>query len=83
MPGAANTFRAAKPCPYSLTPDGHFVVDRHPEHPRLVLCGGFSGHGFKFAPVIGEIATDLALEGQTSPDIEFLSVRRFSKPAER
>lgn len=63
MPGATRTFRAAKVCPYSLTPDGHFVVDRHPQHARLIFCGGFSGHGFKFAPVVGEIAADLALEG--------------------
>ncbi|MGH8095014.1 MAG: N-methyl-L-tryptophan oxidase [Chthoniobacterales bacterium] len=79
MPGAAKTFHAAKPCPYSLTPDGHFVVDRHPQHPRLVLCGGFSGHGFKFAPVIGEIGADLALQGATSHDIGFLSLRRFAR----
>ena len=77
MPGATATFRAAKVCPYSLTPDGHFVVDRHPEHPGLVLCGGFSGHGFKFAPVIGEIAADLALAGTTRQEIAFLSLRRF------
>ena len=78
MPGAATTFRAAKPCPYSLTPDGHFIIDRHPGHPRLVLCGGFSGHGFKFAPVIGEVAAGLALDGGTSHDIDFLSLRRFA-----
>ena len=78
MPGATATFRAAKPCPYSLTPDGNFVVDRHPDHPRLVLCGGFSGHGFKFAPVIGEICADLALENESRHDIEFLSLRRFA-----
>jgi sarcosine oxidase len=77
MPGAAAVFRAAKPCPYSLTPDGHFIVDCHPSYPRLVLCGGFSGHGFKFAPVMGEIAADLALEGRTSQDIGFLSLKRF------
>ena len=79
MPGAAATFHAAKPCLYSLTPDGHFVVDRHPEYARLVLCGGFSGHGFKFAPVIGEIAADLALEGTSRHDIGFLSLRRFAQ----
>jgi sarcosine oxidase len=79
MPGAATTFRAAKPCLYSLTPDGHFVVDRHPEHARLILCGGFSGHGFKFAPVIGEIAADLALEGTSRHDIGFLSLQRFAR----
>jgi glycine/D-amino acid oxidase-like deaminating enzyme len=79
MPGAATALRSAKPCLYTLTPDGHFVVDRHPEHPRLVLCGGFSGHGFKFAPVIGEIGADLALEQGSRHEIEFLSLRRFAR----
>src|SRR5450755_364486 len=54
MPGATQTLRETKVCMYSLTPDQHFIVDIHPEHSGLVLCGGFSGHGFKFAPVIGE-----------------------------
>jgi sarcosine oxidase/N-methyl-L-tryptophan oxidase len=79
MPGAATALRCAKPCLYTLTPDGHFVVDRHPEHPRLVLCGGFSGHGFKFAPVIGEIGADLALEQGSRHEIEFLSLQRFAQ----
>ena len=78
MPGAAHQFRAAKPCMYTLTTDHDFIVDRHPQHPNLILCGGFSGHGFKFAPVIGEIAADLALGGGTRHDIEFLSLRRFA-----
>jgi len=78
MPGAAGTLRAAKPCLYTLTPDRHFVVDRHPDHPRLVLCGGFSGHGFKFAPVMGEIGADLALEEGSRHNIAFLSLRRFA-----
>lgn len=78
MPGAAATLRAAKPCPYTLTPDGHFVVDRHPNHPGLILCGGFSGHGFKFAPVIGEICADLALESGSRHKIDFLSLHRFA-----
>jgi sarcosine oxidase len=80
MPGAAATFRAAKPCPYTLTPDGHFVVDRHPRHSRLILCGGFSGHGFKFAPVMGEICAALALEEECRHKIDFLSLRRFTSP---
>jgi glycine/D-amino acid oxidase-like deaminating enzyme len=78
MPGAAASFRAAKPCPYTLTPDGHFVIDRHPQHSRLILCGGFSGHGFKFAPVVGEICTSLALEEEPRYEIDFLSLRRFT-----
>ncbi len=78
MPGAAGSFLEAKPCMYTLTPDEHFVVDRHPKHARLIVCGGFSGHGFKFAPVIGEIAVDLALDGGTSHSISFLSLARFA-----
>ena len=77
MPGATAKSLAAKPCLYTLTPDGHFVIDRHPEHPQLILCGGFSGHGFKFAPVIGEIVADLALAGGSRHRIDFLSLRRF------
>ena len=80
MPGAAQTFREAKACLYTLTPDQHFVIDHHPNHPNLVLCGGFSGHGFKFAPVIGEIGADLALDGGSRHDIAFLSLRRFGRP---
>jgi sarcosine oxidase len=80
MPGAATTFREAKPCMYSLTPDGNFVIDRHPAHSNVVLCGGFSGHGFKFAPVIGEIAADLALESGSRHRIDFLSLKRFGTP---
>jgi sarcosine oxidase len=79
MPGAAGTYRQATPCMYSLTPDENFVVDRHPEQSNLILCGGFSGHGFKFAPVIGEIGADLALDGGSRHDIEFLSLKRFKR----
>ncbi|MGI8956831.1 MAG: N-methyl-L-tryptophan oxidase [Chthoniobacterales bacterium] len=82
MPGATATFRAAKPCPYTLTTDSHFVVDHHPAHPRLILCGGFSGHGFKFAPVIGEICADLALDNESQHEIGFLSLRRFAGSAD-
>jgi sarcosine oxidase len=77
MPGAARTFRDAKPCMYALTPDENFVIDRHPEHANLIMCGGFSGHGFKFAPVIGEIGADLALDGGSRHEVEFLSLKRF------
>ena len=80
MPGAAGTFLEAKPCLYSLTPDANFVIDRHPTHANVVLCGGFSGHGFKFAPVVGEIVADLALEGESRHRIDFLSLKRFSSP---
>ena len=77
MPGAAANFREAKPCMYSLTPDSNFVIDRHPQHANVILCGGFSGHGFKFAPVIGEIAAELALERGSRHRIDFLSLQRL------
>lgn len=79
MPSAAAAFRAGKACMYALTPDRHFVVDRDPRDERVVLCGGFSGHGFKFVPVVGEIASQLALDGAAALDIDFLSTRRFAK----
>jgi sarcosine oxidase len=81
MPGATTIFREAKPCMYTLTPDGHFVIDRHPAHSNVILCGGFSGHGFKFAPVIGEIGAELALDAGSRHRIDFLSLKRFASPA--
>jgi sarcosine oxidase len=77
MPGAISHFLEAKVCPYALTPDAHFIVDLHPTNPGVVLSGGFSGHGFKFAPVIGEICADLVFERKSRHDIDFLSLRRF------
>ena len=77
MPGAAATYREGKACMYSLTPDRNFVIDRHPADARVVLCGGFSGHGFKFACVAGEIAAHLALHGRTPHEIGFLSAARL------
>ena len=52
---------------YTSTPDQHFVIARHPGHAQVTVAAGFSGHGFKFAPVVGEILADLALEGATAP----------------
>jgi sarcosine oxidase len=63
-------------CMYTLTPDRHFVVDRLPNHEHASFGAGFSGHGFKFTPVNGEVLVDLAIEGRTKYPIEFLSARR-------
>lgn len=59
-------------CMYTCTPDLHFVLDTHPEHPQVAFACGFSGHGFKFAAVVGEIMADLALTGETRHPIGFL-----------
>jgi sarcosine oxidase len=69
----------AATCMYTMTPDEHFVVAPHPDHPQVSIACGFSGHGFKFAPVLGEVLADLAIEGHTNHPIDFLSAQRFAK----
>jgi sarcosine oxidase len=76
LPDANGPRSRASICLYTLTPDRHFVIDRHPEHDAVVLAGGFSGHGFKFAPVVGEVLADLALNGRTEQPIGMFSARR-------
>jgi len=78
IPGAAATYLRSKVCLYTLTPDEHFVIGLHPAHANVVIAGGFSGHGFKFCSVVGEIVADLALEGRTRHPIGFLSPDRFA-----
>ena len=67
---------AAVPCLYTLTPDHHFVIATHPGHDRVTVACGFSGHGFKFVPVVGEILADLALTGTTTHPIGLFDPRR-------
>jgi sarcosine oxidase len=76
-PGATATYRGGKVCMYTLTPDEHFVLGPHPDDPNVILAGGFSGHGFKFASAIGDIVTDLLVDGATRHPIGFLSPGRF------
>ncbi|QIB46989.1 N-methyl-L-tryptophan oxidase [Streptomyces aureoverticillatus] len=71
----------ASTCMYTTTPDEHFVITRHPEHPESVTVAcGFSGHGFKFVPVVGEILADLALDGTTGHPIGLFDPRRITGP---
>jgi glycine/D-amino acid oxidase-like deaminating enzyme len=65
-------------CMYTNSPDAHFIVDRHPEHAAVVFAGGFSGHGFKFASVIGEILADLAMDRRPTPASDFLRLGRLA-----
>jgi sarcosine oxidase len=68
----------AQTCLYTMTPDEHFVIGVHPHLPPVSLACGFSGHGFKFAPVVGEILADLATTGITSYPIGIFSPTRFT-----
>ena len=72
----------ARVCMYTNTPDFHFILDFQPDDPRVVIASPCSGHGFKFSPVIGSIAADLALTGRTDYEIGFLSLRRFQRRQE-
>jgi glycine/D-amino acid oxidase-like deaminating enzyme len=78
MPGAAGDVLAATTCLYTMTPDSNFIIDHHPEHANVVYAAGFSGHGFKFSAVMGEVMADLATEGTTRHPIGFLSAERFA-----
>jgi sarcosine oxidase len=64
-------------CMYTLTPDRHFVIDLHPRHSNVVVAAGFSGHGFKFASVVGDILADLCEYGRTALPIEMFCAARF------
>jgi sarcosine oxidase len=75
-PTLPGRFVHAAACMYTTTPDEHFVVAVHPEHEQVVVACGFSGHGFKFVPVIGEILADLATEGTTRHPIGLFDPRR-------
>ena len=65
-------------CMYSMSPDGHFLFNRHSDLP-LVIGAGFSGHGFKFTSVLGEVAADLIQHNRSALNIEFLSAQRLSR----
>jgi len=80
MPSLTPTITRRAVCLYTMTPDTDFVVDRHPEQPQVVLGAGFSGHGFKFAPAIGEHLVALALDGGAEA-YPHLGLRRLLTPA--
>jgi sarcosine oxidase len=77
LPDGAGPTVALKTCLFELSPDEHFIVDRHPDAPSAVVAAGFSGHGYKFCSVIGEILADLALHGTTRHDIRLFRIDRF------
>ena len=77
LPAVNGPRRRGQVCTYTLTPDRHFILDQHPDHANVAVAAGFSGHGFKFAPVVGEIMADLVTTGTTSHPIEMFRIGRF------
>jgi sarcosine oxidase len=76
LPDAAGPLRAMSTCIYTKTPDEDFIIDLHPDDNRIVIASPCSGHGYKFASVIGEVLADLAMDGATSHDISRFSIGR-------
>jgi monomeric sarcosine oxidase len=78
LPTLGDEIIETETCRYTMTPDEDFILDRHPAHPQIVIASPCSGHGFKFAPLIGRILADLALRGATDYNIERF---RLNRPA--
>jgi sarcosine oxidase len=77
FPDGAGPTMALKVCMFTNSPDEHFVIDQHPDYPQVTFAAGFSGHGFKFCSVVGEILADLATRGTTSHDVSLFRLARF------
>ena len=78
FPAANGPTMALRTCMFTNTPDEHFILDTLPDAPQVIVASPCSGHGFKFAPVIGEILADLAQTGDTRHDIGWLRLDRFA-----
>lgn len=80
MPGLdADSLIDMGTCLYDFPPDEHFVLSKHPQHPDISMAN-MAGHGYKFAPVVGEILADFAIQGETDYDLTGLGVDRFFNP---
>jgi sarcosine oxidase len=78
LPAVANgAFRDARVCPFTNTPDTHFLIDFHPVFPNVLISSPCSGHGFKFASVIGELQAELLIEGRSRFDLSLFPLARF------
>lgn len=78
LPAANGPLRSATTCLYTMTPDGDFILDRLPLHPNIIVASPCSGHGFKFAPAIGEAVADLLIGTTPASDISRFRIERFT-----
>lgn len=78
LPDLTDTITKTGTCLYSNTPDEHFIIDKLPRHDNVVVAAGFSGHGFKFVPIVGTILKDLAVDGHTKHPIGMFQFQRFA-----
>lgn len=78
FPDGAGPTMILKACLFTNSPDRHFIIDLHPDYPQVSFAAGFSGHGYKFAGVVGEIMADLAERQATRHDITLFNLARFT-----
>src|SRR5699024_10946997 len=76
MPQANGKLNVGKTCMFTNTPDENFVIDLHPGYDHVAVAAGFSGHGYKFSSVVGEILSELVTKGESSQDISSFSAGR-------
>ncbi|MYE35844.1 MAG: N-methyl-L-tryptophan oxidase [Gemmatimonadales bacterium] len=76
-PGVAGALAHASVCLYTNTPDEDFILDRHPEHSRVAIFAGGSGHAFKFAPTLGSLMADLLTDEPRRYAPPIFSIDRF------
>lgn len=79
LPAASDTLLRARVCMYTNTPDEHFLVGSPAASPRIVVLGGFSGHGYKMASAMGEITADLVIRGKSDFDLGMFALDRFAR----
>jgi sarcosine oxidase len=79
FPDAEGPTMSLKTCLFTNTPDEHFILDLHPQWPQVCMAAGFSGHGFKFCSVVGEIMADLAQSGCSPHNLDLFRLQRFQK----
>jgi sarcosine oxidase len=78
FPDGAGPTLMLKTCLFTNSPDRHFILDQHPAHPEVAVAAGFSGHGYKFCSVIGEVMADLVQGGESRHDIALFRLSRFA-----
>ncbi len=79
LPGTAGMRRATTTCRYTMLPGEDFLIDRLPSDPRVIVASPCSGHGYKFASVIGEILADLVIDGGSDLPIALFSLAALQR----
>ncbi|XP_018604033.1 peroxisomal sarcosine oxidase [Scleropages formosus] len=80
LPGLETVPAVVESCMYTVTPDHNFILDSHPSHNNIVIGAGFSGHGFKFGPIVGKVLSELSLGQMPSYDLSPFRIQRFQTP---